>query len=53
MAINYHLFCFTNWVEIDMRVNVGNSVIIILIAQTLMFLLWAMIPAFDKCKLTC
>ena len=30
MGINYHLFCFTDWVSIERRVEVGNSVIIIL-----------------------
>jgi len=30
IGISYHLFCFTDFVEIDMRSNVGKSVIYII-----------------------
>lgn len=49
MGINYHLFCFTDWVDISRRTGIGNSCIYIIMIQTVVFLVWALIPLFVKC----
>lgn len=53
MGINYHLFCFTDWVSIERRVQIGNSVIYIIAGQSVFFIIWGIIPMFESCALRC
>jgi hypothetical protein len=39
MGITYHLFLFTDFVDVERRVEIANSVIIIVYAQSAFFFL--------------
>jgi hypothetical protein len=44
MFVNYHLFCFTDFVDIQRRTDMGNSVIVLVSGQTAFFIIYALYP---------
>ena len=39
LYVVYHLYCFTEWTDFHQKIVVGNSIILFILAQTLVFLL--------------
>ena len=46
LIVNYHLYCFTSWLDISNQSLVGNSIIYFTLGQTLCFMSAALYPLY-------
>jgi hypothetical protein len=46
LIVNYHLYCFTSWLDIKNQSLVGNSIIYFVLGQTFCFMSAALLPVF-------
>lgn len=53
LIANYHLFCFTEWCNMEQKQIAGNNIIYFVATETLIFFVWTVVPYFNNVHLKC